>query len=65
MAIFRLTVSNCEGHGVCYTRWPSLFQPDESGYCEIPTEIVPVGLLQQAELAASQCPERAIHLEGI
>jgi len=65
MSGFRLTVIDCEGHGLCYTRCPGLFRPDDSGYSEVVSEVVPDELLEEARLAASLCPERAIHLDEI
>ena len=55
----------CQGHGRCYALAPDLFDADEEGYSvvlvsgELSSEQV-----AQAQLAADNCPEYAITLEG-
>ena len=53
----------CQGHGRCYDLAPGLFGDDDDGYGVVLGDgIVPPGKEQQARLAVSNCPERAIDL---
>ncbi len=63
----RVTVDpdRCEGHGRCYALAPTVFQPDEIGNAEVVGEgLVAPGDEEQARLAAANCPEQAITIEG-
>jgi ferredoxin len=42
---------------------PDLFDCDDRGYGTVVHPEVPPGLEEQARIAASNCPERAIQLE--
>ncbi len=50
----------CTGHGRCYTVAPTVFEPDDDGYCLIPREDVPPELEADARRGAANCPEDAI-----
>jgi ferredoxin len=52
----------CTGHGRCYTLAPDLFESDDEGYGQPLLSEVPEELVDQARLAVSNCPERAITL---
>jgi ferredoxin len=55
----------CQGHGRCYDLAPELFGDDEEGYGTVLGEgIVPPGKEHDARLAAANCPERAISVDG-
>ena len=59
----------CQGHGRCYDLAPDLFGDDEDGYATL-TEAtadgqVPADAEDDARLAADNCPESAIVLEGV
>lgn len=63
----RLHLDNakCQGHGRCYALAPDLFDSDDEGYAVLKvTGDVPAGLEDAAVLAADNCPEFAIELEG-
>ena len=50
----------CHGHGRCYMLAPEVFEPDDRGHGVVTVAEVPDQLRKQAELAAANCPERAI-----
>jgi ferredoxin len=55
----------CQGHGRCYDLAPELFGDDEEGYGTVLGDgLVPPGKEQDARLAAANCPERAISVDG-
>lgn len=55
----------CQGHGRCYDLAPELFGDDEEGYGTVLGDgTVAPGQEHQARLAAANCPERAIALDG-
>jgi ferredoxin len=55
----------CQGHGRCYDLAPELFGADEEGYGQVLGDgLVPPELERPARLAAANCPERAIDVEG-
>ena len=58
-----LDTDRCTGHGRCYSLAPDLFDCDDRGYGTVVHPEVPPGLEEQARIAASNCPERAIQLE--
>ena len=63
----RLHLDNakCQGHGRCYALAPDLFDSDDEGYAVLKvTGDVPAELEDAAVLAADNCPEFAIELEG-
>jgi ferredoxin len=63
----RVTVDGerCQGHGRCYALAPELFEPDEVGNSRVVGNgEVAAGLAAKARLAESNCPERALALEG-
>jgi ferredoxin len=59
-----LDTDRCTGHGRCYSLAPDLFDCDDVGYGAVIHPDVPEGLEEQARMAAANCPERAISLEG-
>lgn len=61
----RLDTEKCQGHGRCYALAPELFDADEEGYSVLEVEgDVPPELEEKARLAADNCPEFAIDLDG-
>jgi ferredoxin len=55
----------CQGHNRCHLLAPGLFDTDDEGYAVLlVTGDVPAELREQAELAADNCPEFAITLDG-
>jgi ferredoxin len=54
----------CTGHGRCYTRAPRLIEPDDEGFpvLLVADGQVPDGLVDEARVAASSCPEGAVTL---
>jgi ferredoxin len=53
----------CQGHGRCYDLAPALFGDDDEGYGQVRGDgTVPPGRENDARLAVSNCPERAIDL---
>lgn len=55
----------CQGHNRCYLLAPELFDVDDEGYAVLRIEgEVPTDLEKKAQLAADNCPEYAITLEG-
>jgi ferredoxin len=55
----------CQGHGRCYDLAPELFGEDDEGYGTVLGDgVVPAGREQEARLAAANCPERAISVDG-
>ena len=59
----------CQGHGRCYDLAPDLFGDDEDGYATLTERTadgtIPPGSEDDARLAADNCPESAIVLEGV
>ena len=55
----------CQGHGRCYALAPELFDADDEGYSVVLVsgELSPEQVAQ-AQLAADNCPEYAITVEG-
>lgn len=59
----QIDTSLCQGHGRCYDLAPDLFGEDEEGYSLVLGDgIVPPGQEHEAQVAVSNCPERAISL---
>ncbi len=53
----------CQGHNRCYAIAPDLFDVDDLGYAhETNDGQVPAGQVEQARLAAANCPELAIEI---
>lgn len=50
----------CQGHGRCYALAPDLFEVDDSGYALSSDTEIPEDRLDDARLAAANCPENAI-----
>jgi ferredoxin len=62
-----LDSSKCQGHGRCYALAPDLFDSDDLGQAVLllSSADVPPELEAAAQLAADNCPEYAIVLEGV
>jgi ferredoxin len=60
----RIDQDACTGHGRCYSLAPDLFDADEYGHGTLRLEDVPEHLIEQAQAAVSNCPERAITIES-
>lgn len=59
----RIDTDACTGHGRCYALAPELFDADDAGYGQpIDEGPVPAELVEKAQLAEANCPERAITL---
>jgi ferredoxin len=57
--------SACQGHNRCYLLAPELFDVDDEGYAILRIDgDVPTELEDKARLAADNCPEYAITVEG-
>jgi ferredoxin len=57
----RLDTDKCQGHGRCYGLAPDLFEADEEGYAVLKVAgDVPAEHLDDARIAADNCPEYAI-----
>jgi ferredoxin len=55
----------CQGHNRCFAIAPELFTIDDLGNAsEVGDGTVPVALEDTARLAAANCPEFAITVEG-
>jgi ferredoxin len=53
--------ARCQGHGRCAAVAPDVFTlDDDTGHCAITELTIPAALADQAQLAADNCPERAI-----
>jgi ferredoxin len=61
----KLDTTKCQGHGRCYALAPGVFDSDDEGYAVVKvTGELPPELQDAAVLAADNCPEFAIELEG-
>jgi ferredoxin len=61
----RVDEERCEGHGRCYALAPELFEPDEIGNAKVLGDgMVPADSVEHARLAAANCPELAVLIEG-
>lgn len=57
--------AKCQGHGRCYALAPQLFDSDDEGYAVVTVHgDVPPDLDDSALLAADNCPELAIEVQG-
>jgi len=52
----------CDGHGVCAELLPELIRLDPWGFPIIESGPVPMGLLNHAERAVTNCPRLALKL---
>jgi ferredoxin len=61
----RVDQDKCQGHSRCYSLAPELFDVDDLGQAhERDGGEVPPGEEAAARLAAANCPEYAIEIEG-
>ncbi|GAA1018016.1 ferredoxin [Acrocarpospora pleiomorpha] len=59
----KIDSERCQGHGRCYDLAPDLFGADDEGYGLVTGDgTVPEDHERVTELAASNCPERAIEI---
>lgn len=61
--ILKVDTGKCQGHGRCYALAPELFDLDENGNALVREAKLRPEQIERAELAVSNCPERAITLE--
>jgi ferredoxin len=54
----------CQGHARCWELCPEVFDLDDEGHATVLVAAVPPELEDKARLAAKNCPERAISLDG-
>ena len=54
----------CHGHGRCYALAPDVFEPDDRGHGLVVSGDLSEDLRGHAEIAAANCPERAITVTG-
>jgi ferredoxin len=55
----------CQGHNRCYLLAPEVFDVDDDGYAVLRIDgDVPTELQEKARLAAENCPEYAITVQG-
>ena len=60
----RVDSEKCQGHNRCYAIAPGLFKLDEYGYAKEQDDgVVPEDMVEEARLAVTNCPERAIRIE--
>lgn len=52
----------CQGHGRCYSLAPELFDVDENGNAQARQSVLDESDHSLAELAALNCPEKAIEI---
>ena len=61
----QLDTDKCQGHNRCYALAPELFDVDDYGTAVLLVEgEIPSELEDKARLAAANCPEYAITIEG-
>jgi ferredoxin len=61
----QLDTEKCQGHNRCYALAPELFDVDDYGTAVLLVEgDIPAELEDKARLAAANCPEYAITIEG-
>ena len=61
----RVDPEKCHGHNRCYSLAPELFEVDDNGYATASgSGIVPAALQTKAKVAAANCPELAVIIEG-
>ncbi len=61
----RFDQGKCQGHGRCYSLAPKVFESDDEGFAVLLiSDEVPAALEKDAHLAAANCPEYAIDIDG-
>jgi len=53
----------CAGHGLCYSVAPDIIDADEQGDPVITADPIPADQVENADSAATACPEQALTLE--
>ena len=59
----RIVPGRCQGHGLCYERYPDLFTWDDEGYVVLRGDVVNGDAATRAAEAVRFCPEQAIVVE--
>jgi ferredoxin len=60
----RIDTARCQGHNRCLSVDSTRFDADELGFAFVVGDgLVPAGEEEAVQLAALNCPERAIHIE--
>lgn len=59
-----IDAARCQGHGRCYAVAPGLFGADDEGYGQVLVADVAPEAQALARLAADNCPEGAVTVEG-
>lgn len=54
----------CQGHGLCYTMYPRLFDEDPYGHTLPYPDELPPDAVADARAAVAGCPESALRLAG-
>jgi len=62
MARFELDRNRCEGHGMCVSVAPDIFELTDDGELQILATAVSVDRVAQARTAADACPVRALQI---
>ncbi|MEU5846319.1 ferredoxin [Saccharopolyspora shandongensis] len=57
----QIDTAKCQGHGRCYSLAPALFDADEEGFGVVRPD-TPQTALEDARLAADNCPEFAVQI---
>lgn len=57
--------SRCCGYGLCAQLCPEVYKLDENGLVYVETEIIPVGLEEEAKEGAAACPAEALVIQAI
>ncbi len=60
----RIDPEACQGHGRCYSLAPELFGADDDGFGTVLVDPIQPSGEGRARLAAANCPEQAISMEG-
>jgi ferredoxin len=54
----------CEGHGLCETAAPGVFELGDDGFTTVLLDPVPDALISQAEAGVRLCPVAALTIHG-
>jgi ferredoxin len=55
-----IDAGRCQGHARCWEICPEVFALDDEGHGVVLVGEIPADLAEQVQLAAGNCPERAI-----
>lgn len=59
----RVDVDLCQGHSRCAMMYPGIFDVDDDAKAFVLLDEIPPESAHRAQMAAANCPERAIHIE--